>query len=121
MKVVVGDGECSITFRDSLRLFGEGSSLEKLCKEFDVKHKKLTETVSHDKITIDNWHTFSELPRYLEYDCKGLFEVLQAFSLQVFESTAQDEFKGCEAYGVVGVSFLNALVVLSIKRRARVN
>ena len=94
----MGDGECSITFRDSLRLFGEGSSLEKLCKEFDVKHKKLTETVSHDKITIDNWHTFSELPRYLEYDCKGLFEVLQAFSLQVFESTAQDEFKGCEAY-----------------------
>ena len=24
--------------------------------------------------------------------------MLQAFSLQVFESTAQDEFKGCEAY-----------------------
>ena len=54
--------------------------------------------VSHDDITITNWHTFDELPRYLECDCKGLYEVLRAFSLQVFESTAQDECKGCEAY-----------------------
>ena len=36
-KVVVG-GDTVITFRDSLRLLPQG--LEKLCKEFDVEHKK---------------------------------------------------------------------------------
>ena len=54
-KVVVG-GNTVITFRDSLRLLSQG--LEKLCKEFDVEHKKLTETVSHDDITVENWDTF---------------------------------------------------------------
>ena len=54
-KVIVG-GDTIITFRDSLRLLPQG--LEKLCKEFDVEHKKLTETVSHDDITVENWDTF---------------------------------------------------------------
>ena len=94
VKVFVGD--CAIVFHDSLRLLPAG--LEKLCKEFKVEHQKLTETVDHDDITADNWHAFTELPRYLENDCKGLYEVLEAFSKQTFEATAQDEFRGCEAY-----------------------
>jgi len=54
-KVVVG-GDTIITFRDSLRLLFQ--VLEKLCKEFDIEHKKLTETVCHDDITVENWDTF---------------------------------------------------------------
>ena len=75
-KVVVG-GDTVITFRDSLRLLPQG--LEKLCKEFDVEHKKLTETVCHDDITVENWDTFPQLHTYLENDCKGLLECLVRF------------------------------------------
>jgi len=39
--------------------------LEKLCKEFDVEHKKLTETVCHDDITVENWDPFPQLHKYL--------------------------------------------------------
>ena len=94
VKVFVGD--CAIVFHDSLRLLPAG--LAKLCKEFKVKHQKLTETVDHDDITVDNWMDFPQLPQYLENDCKGLYEVLQSFGEQVFNATAQDEFRGCEAY-----------------------
>ena len=54
-KVVV-DGDTVIRFRDSIRLLPQG--LEKLCKEFGVEHKKLTETVSLDNITVENWARF---------------------------------------------------------------
>ena len=94
VKVFVGD--CVIVFHDSLRLLPAG--LAKLCKEFKVEHQKLTETVDHDDITVDNYMSFPQLPKYLENDCKGLYEVLQAFGEQVFTATAQDEFRGCEAY-----------------------
>ena len=94
VKVFVGD--CVIVFHDSLRLLPAG--LAKLCKEFKVEHQKLTETVNHDDITVDNYMSFPQLPKYLENDCKGLYEVLQAFGEQVFTATAQDEFRGCEAY-----------------------
>ena len=94
VKVFVGD--CAIVFHDSLRLLPAG--LAKLCKEFKVEHQKLTETVDHDDITVDNYMSFPQLPKYLENDCKGLYEVLQAFGGQVFTATAQDEFRGCEAY-----------------------
>ena len=94
VKVFVGD--CAIVFHDSLRLLPAG--LAKLCKEFEVEHQKLTETVDHDDITVDNWTDFHQLPKYLENDCKGLYEVLESFGGQVFEATAQDEFRGREAY-----------------------
>jgi len=35
--------------------------LEKSYKEFAVEHKKLTETVSYDDITVENWDTFPQL------------------------------------------------------------
>ena len=94
VKVFVGD--CVIVFHDSLRLLPAG--LAKLCKEFKVEHQKLTETVDHDDITVDNYMSFPQLRKYLENDCKGLYEVLQAFGEQVFTATAQHEFRGCEAY-----------------------
>ena len=114
IKVIVG-GDTIITFRDSLRLLPQG--LEKLCKEFDVEHKKPTETVSHDDITVENWDTFPQLHKYLENDCKGLLECLVCFSKEVFNSTAEDEFKGSEAY--VRQLFASAFGRPSIKVRPK--
>ena len=91
------DNKHIISFHDSIRLLD--GPLEKLCKEFKVEHQKLTETVSHDDITIDNWHDYLEkLELYLEHDCRGLLEVLLEFNKSVFEETKQfDEYVN-EAY-----------------------
>ena len=90
------DGEYSITFHDSLRIFGP-SSLESLCRDFKVKHQKLTETVSHDDITIDNWRECQpELSKYLEHDCKGLLEVMTAFTKEVFKGTGTYQYRTVE-------------------------
>ena len=94
VKVFVGD--CVITFRDSLRLLP--GSLDKLCKEFNVTHQKLTGEVDHDKITIDNWSSVPNLDKYLANDCKGLLEVMECFSKEVFNATAQDEFRSKEHF-----------------------
>jgi hypothetical protein len=67
-------------------------------QEPKVRVKKLTETVSNDDITVENCDTFPQLRQYLENDCKGLLECLMCFSKEVFSSTAEDEFKGSEAY-----------------------
>ena len=47
----------------------------------------MPDTVSHDAITMDNWHSVSALPRYLEHDCKGLLEVIDVFARDVFDSS----------------------------------
>jgi len=96
LKLYIGE-HCSITFHDSLRIFGPDSSLESLCKDFDVEHKKLTETVSHDDITIDNWRDYRpQLKKYLEYDCKGLLEVMRDFTKQVYECSSTYQYKSVE-------------------------
>ena len=69
------------------------AGLEKFSRSSNTK---LTETVDHEDITADNWHSFTELPRYRER-LQGLYEALGP-SKQTFEATAQDEFRGCEAY-----------------------
>lgn len=74
-----------ITFRDSLRLLT--GSLDSLTKEFDVKHKKLTETVDHNAINATTWKQHrATIHKYLEHDCLGLLEVMQKFSETVHES-----------------------------------
>ena len=72
-----------IKFKDSLRILPMG--LEKLCKELKVKHQKLTETISHDDITLENYHTFPALKTYLSHDVKGLLECMLIFNKSVFE------------------------------------
>jgi len=72
-----------IVMKDSLRMLP--GSLADLTAQLKVKHQKLTETVSHDDITLDNWHTFPQLPAYLEHDCKGLLEVMHQFNEDVFK------------------------------------
>ena len=79
---------CKIHFRDSCALLP--GSLDDLSRDFNVKHKKLTETVNHEMITLDNWMTYKELSKYLEYDVFGLYEVVEQFSKDVWEATNFD-------------------------------
>lgn len=77
-------GRC-MYFRDSFRLMS--SSLDRLTKEFNVQHQKLTETVNHDMINAETYlDHLPELSKYLEHDCMGLLEVMQSFSEMVWNA-----------------------------------
>lgn len=92
--------EALITFRDSMRLLP--GSLKKLCDEFDVEHKKLSEVVDFDEVNVGNCfggeinskRPFShekfkiELCNYVycNYDVIGLLEILNKFSKSVYEA-----------------------------------
>lgn len=70
--------------RDSICLVP--GSLDDLTKDFDVKHKKLTESVSHDDITYNNWHTYKPLlEEYLKNDVMGLYEILYIVNRNIWE------------------------------------
>ena len=83
---LISNDKCEIHFRDSCALLS--GKLDDLTKDFNVAHKKLTDEVDHDLITLDNWHTFPELPKYLMHDVLGLYEVVKQFSLDVYEATS---------------------------------
>ena len=92
--LTVFNGDSKIFFRDSNKLMP--ASLEKMCEELDVEHKKMTETVCHDEITIDNYHTFPALEQYLENDCKGLYEVLWCYNIEIktaFDYEGEQHYK----------------------------
>ena len=92
--------ECMLTFRDSMRLLP--GSLKKLCNEFDVEHKKISEVVNFDEVNINNCfggaidtrRPFSdekfkiELCNYVycNYDVLGLLEILNKFSKSVYDA-----------------------------------
>jgi len=81
-------GDMRISMKDSLRLLPEG--LDKLTKDFKVPHQKLTETISHEDITLENYNSPEYYPlihKYLTNDCLGLLEILHTFSKSVYEST----------------------------------
>lgn len=82
MRIISKDGKI-IDFRDSFRMIP--SSLENMCKDLKTRHQKLTETVDHDQITLDNFHRFPELKKYLEHDCKGLLEGITKFNKSIFD------------------------------------
>ena len=96
------DGICSfITFRDSFKMLPMG--LKKLCNEFDVEHKKISEVVNFKEVNIKNCfggritsaRPFAdekfkiELCNYVycNYDVLGLLEVLNKFSDAVYKDT----------------------------------
>lgn len=96
-----GDGiESILTFRDSMRLLP--GSLKKLCDEFDVEHKKLSEVVNFEEVNITNCfggHINSHRPFsdpkfkielcnyvYCNYDVIGLLEILNKFSKSVYDA-----------------------------------
>ena len=100
-KVKEGEAiESFITFRDSFRLLPMG--LKKLCEEFDVKHKKISEVVNFDEVNINNCFG-GELQKdrplsdekfkielcnlvYCNYDVLGLLEVLNKFNDSVYKA-----------------------------------
>lgn len=82
----------TISFRDSLPLFGPDSSLAKLTKELDVPHKKLEELINvHELQTATtweaNWQKY-EMDIYLRNDVIGLLEVLIKFNSEVVQGTS---------------------------------
>lgn len=81
----------TISLRDSLALFGPGSSLAKLCKEMNVPHQKLKEQINvHDLQYEDtwqlNWYGY-DMDKYLLHDVLGLLEVMIQFNQKVMEGT----------------------------------
>jgi len=82
-QVLFLEHESRVYFRDSFALLAQ--PLAKLTKDYAVPHQKLTETVSHDEITLDNWGWFEELPRYLAHDCLGLLELIDRFGAEIFD------------------------------------
>ena len=114
----VGEPNILFQFRDSLPLFGGGSeksSLAELTKEYKVDHQKLTELVSHDDITLNNFHEYQDvLKTYLYNDVMGLYELLEMFAHDVwnmsnkrivtreeicrtiFENLTGKQFKSCK-------------------------
>ena len=79
------NGKHKITFRDSCCIFQ--GSLADVTKDMKVQHQKLKETVDHDDITLQNWHTFPQLQEYLKHDVLGLLECIVEFSKNVFDAT----------------------------------
>lgn len=99
-----GSDRCVIQFRDSLKLLT--GSQAKLCEEFDVEHKKISEVVNHDEVNINNCfggRVNSATPKtlfssekfkieltqkvYCNYDTLGLLEIMNKFSDDVYEDT----------------------------------
>ena len=91
MSMQVKGTKTKIHFRDSLRMLP--GSLKKLCEDFNVTHKKLTETVSHDDVTLDNYMNFPEMKLYLTHDVFGLLEVMTEFSNKVYDEMSIDVTK----------------------------
>jgi len=61
----------TIQFRDSIAILP--FSLDSLCKNFNVDHKKMT--IDYSKIK----KVTPDLLKYLEYDCKGLNDVIEKY------------------------------------------
>jgi len=80
------DRHQKITIRDSWCLLQ--NPLDMCTKKFKVKYQKLTETVHHDDITLNNYMSYyPELTKYLYHDVMGLLEVLFKFRNIVWEQT----------------------------------
>jgi hypothetical protein len=108
-KYIEGDLSSFITFRDSYRLLPAG--LKKLCEEFDVEHKKISEVVNFDEVNINNcyggelnkFRPFSdekfkiELCNlvYCNYDVLGLLEVLNKFNISVYKACEGINISDC--------------------------
>ena len=87
MSFYLTDGNHKLHFRDSSCIF-VGQSLDSITKALDVKHKKLTELVKHEDITLDNYMLHRpSISKYLEHDCTGLLECILSFANSVYEAT----------------------------------
>jgi hypothetical protein len=60
--------------------------LAKMGVSFGVAHAKLTGTIDHDMVTLENWSTIPMIREYQKADCQCLLEVADAYSKDVAES-----------------------------------
>lgn len=74
-RLVVNWKGCEIEFRDSLKILP--MKLEKLCKDFDVEHKKLVGSIDYTIKRNADWQITDAERRYFENDILGLAECLQ--------------------------------------------
>jgi len=91
-RFVVYSGKTKLTFLDSICLFG--LSLDKCTgsKGFDVQHKKLTGSIDHNLVNIDNYRVIMSEGQhgvsgeeYLKNDVIGLLECLDKFGSSIWE------------------------------------
>lgn len=68
--------EKQVVFTDSSHVLG--GSLDALCKQFDVEHKKKSD-IDASQIEWYYENAYDTFREYLGYDCIGLFEVIQEF------------------------------------------
>ena len=105
----------SIILRDSNAILP--GKLEKLTNEYNVKHKKLPETVDHDEIArfmnANNFDTqkllqkYPQIDKYLEHDVLGLLEVMDNFADDIWEATKTTKNKYKRIKGNWKVDVLN--------------
>lgn len=106
-----GDNTFTLALKDSFRLLPAG--LDKLCKEFDVPHKKMSGAVDFNEMNIDNCFGgvvdtppkklfSSDLFRlelgnrvYCDWDCIGLLEVMNKFKSEVYENMGSINITDC--------------------------
>ena len=97
-----GDDTFTLALKDSFRLLPAG--LDKLCKEFDVPHKKLTGAVDFNEVNVNNCFggKIDASPNklfgsdkfrlelgnrvYCDWDTIGLLEVMNKFKTEVYEN-----------------------------------
>jgi len=80
MQMTITVNKNTIIFRDSYNLIA--TSLDKACKDFKTKTKKLEGDVDHSKINMDNCKTeeiYNYTKKYLKNDCLSLHEALMSF------------------------------------------
>lgn len=74
-KVSINWKGCEIELRDSLKILP--MKLEKLCKDFNVKHQKLVGSIDYTIKRTPMWNLTEEEKRYFENDILGLAECLE--------------------------------------------
>lgn len=81
-----------IHFKDSCKILT--GSLDKLTKEFDVEHKKLTGDLEHHLVTRENWMLQGEREdEYILNDGLGLLEMMIKFGKMVYDRFKVDVTK----------------------------
>jgi hypothetical protein len=119
LKIKSSDG-FTIKFLDSNKMLA--GSLEKLTKDFRVKHQKLVETVNHNDINEHNYNDIPELKPYLKNDCLGLLEVMTSFNQTVYDMTFVDEkyfskVKNDTVHNVGGLNMTNFLTGATLAKQ----
>lgn len=98
-----GKDKAIISFKDSFRVMP--ASLKQLTKDFNVEHKKLDFDIGNNR---NEWKKYrDEINKYLEHDCKGLWEVCYQFRKDLREAIDEDMLDFITAPQISANAFLN--------------